>query len=42
MLICAHLHFNMNANLGIPVLIVAVTAGIAHDQYGHDELLVVL
>ena len=24
--------------LGIPVPIVAITAGVAHDQYGHDEL----
>ena len=24
--------------LGIPVPIVAISAGIAHDQYGHDNL----
>lgn len=24
--------------VGTPVPIVAITAGIAHDQYGHDEL----
>ena len=26
--------------LGIPVPIVAISAGVAHDQYGHDDLLV--
>ena len=24
--------------LGLPIPIVAVTAGVAHDQYGHDKL----
>ena len=27
--------------LGIPVPIVAISAGVAHDQYGHDNLLVI-
>ena len=27
--------------LGIPVPIVAISAGVAHDQYGHDDLLVI-
>ena len=26
--------------LGIPVLIVGISAGVAHDQYGHNDLLV--
>ena len=26
---------------GVPVPIVAISAGIAHDQYGHDDLWVV-
>ena len=25
-------------SLGIPVPIVAISAGVAHDYYGHDEL----
>ena len=25
-------------SIGIPVPIVAISAGIAHDQYGHDDL----
>ena len=32
------LHISMNTCIGIPIPIVAATAGIAHDQYGHDEL----
>ena len=26
--------------LGIPIPIVAISAGVVHDQYGHDDLLV--
>ena len=25
-------------SIGIPVPIVAISAGVAHDQYGHDDL----
>ena len=31
----------MNVLIGIPIPIVAIAAGVAHDQYGHDDLLVV-
>ena len=29
-------------SLGIPIPIVAISAGIAHDQYGHENLLVAI
>ena len=29
---------NSYISLGIPVPIVAISAGVAHDHYGHDEL----
>ena len=28
--------------IGIPVPIVAISAGVAHNQYGHDDLWVIL
>ena len=31
-------HLAMYISLGIPVPIVAISAGVAHDHYGHDEL----
>ena len=28
--------------IGIPVPIVAISTGVAHDQYGHDDLWVII
>ena len=35
-----HLYSNLYSyiSLGVPVPIVAISAGVAHDHYGHDDL----
>ena len=32
------IYLTIFTGLGIPIPIVAITAGVAHEQYGHDEL----
>lgn len=40
-IVSTYVHFNNVHNrhgIGIPVPIVAIAAGVAHDQYGHEDL----